>query len=137
MIGETTGKMDFIGYSEETGSSGGQMVKPWGHSSDTCRSIDDMVYFYFDFPFPTHAKIDIDGQEIKVIQGMKKILREQTLKSVLVEIDLVEDNKKDILTIFYDNGFTTDNDFNKMQNHSRVRRAKEGINVENIVFTRN
>jgi hypothetical protein len=33
-------------------------------------------------------------------------------------------------------GFTTDNRFNSMTPHSRERRAKEGIDAENIVFTR-
>jgi FkbM family methyltransferase len=137
MIGETTGKKEFVGYSEEVGSSGGQMAEPSGPCFNLCRSIDDLVFFSFDFPSPNHIKIDIDGQELKVIRGMEKVLKDKTLRSVLVEIDLVEDNKKDILTIFYDNGFTTDNKFNIMQNHSRIRRMEEGINVVNIVFTRN
>jgi hypothetical protein len=98
-----------------------------------CRSIDDMVYFSFDTPSPNHIKIDIDGQEWAVIQGMKKVLRNQQLKSVLVEVNR---DRPEIYSAFLDSGFTMNNWFNKRPHHSRVRRAKEGIDAENIIFTR-
>jgi len=133
MLGEKTCRKEFLGYSEEIGSSGGQMVESGEIGSVPCYAIDDINIYGFDFPNPDHVKIDIDGQELKVLQGMKYTLRTPRLKSLLVEINR---DKSKILSIMAENGFTSDNKFNKMQNHSRVRRAKEGINAENIIFTR-
>jgi len=136
IVAEESGKKDFIGASDEIGSSGGQMAEPSDSCNSLCRSIDDLIYFSFDFPQPNHIKIDIDGQELSVIRGMIKTLQIQTLKSVLVEIDLMTGKSPDIMAAFLNNGFSTDNKFNKAKNHSRVRRMAEGINVVNIVFTR-
>lgn len=82
---------------------------------------------------PNHIKIDIDGQEVKVVWGMRETLKNPKLKSVLIEIN---ENKIEIFKAFYDAGFTSDNKFNFLENHSRVRREKEGIKAENIIFTR-
>ncbi len=119
------GKKGFITESDEIGSSGGQMQE---RGDLLCRPIDGMT-----LGVPHHIKIDIDGQEIEVIRGMKKTLNNKRLRSVLVEID---NDRDEIMRAFLDNGFTTDNPFNKMKNHSRLRRAREGINVENMIFTR-
>ncbi len=118
-------KSGFQTQSDEIGSSGGQMQ---GKGGIICHSIDTMR-----LGTPRHLKIDIDGQEIKVIRGMKKTLKDPRLKSVLIEID---NDRDEIMSTFCDTGFTTDNTLNKMENHSRVRRAREGIKVENVIFTR-
>lgn len=78
-----------------------------------------------------NIKIDIDGQELSVIKGIG--LAWSKIKSVLVEIN---NNKNVIFDIFTDKGFTTQNRFNAMTPHSRERRQKEGIQAENIIFTR-
>lgn len=135
IIAEDSGKRDFIESSPKIGSSGGQMVDPGEECHTSCRSIDSLVYFTFNFPSPTHVKIDIDGQELKVIQGMKQVLKEKTLKSVLVEVDVIN-NYNDIRAIFNNNGFTMDNKFNVLPNHSRQWRKKVSPNVENVIFTR-
>jgi len=38
-------------------------------------------------PFPNHLKLDVDGNEGKIIQGAKKTLSDPRLKSILVELD--------------------------------------------------
>lgn len=83
---------------------------------------------------PNHIKIDIDGQEVKVVNGMRNILDKPYLKSVLIEVN---NDRNYIVKTFLDAGFSMDNIFNKLRNHSRVRRAQEMIRAENIVFTRN
>jgi FkbM family methyltransferase len=123
IVSDKTGCMGFESCYSEIGSSGGQMCVEGNY---ICTSIDS-------WDCPNHIKIDIDGQELKVVHGMKETLKNKTLKSVLIEIDL---DREEIIEIFFDNDFTIDNIFNRMPNHSRVRRAKEGINVENIIFTR-
>ena len=83
--------------------------------------------------YPTHIKIDIDGQELQVIEGALKTIYDEECQSVLVEIN--KDGDK-IRSLFKAMGYTEDNRFNKMKNHSRVRREKERINAENVIFAR-
>lgn len=138
-IGDKTGHVDFSSNSNETGSSGGQMKDPSEIGEIPCWSLDDFIIHGFYSPNPTHIKIDIDGQELKVVNGMTETLKSPQLKSVLVEIDYSPSTVKNaikILGMFAKIDFTIENRFNKMENHSRVRRQKEGINVENIIFTR-
>jgi FkbM family methyltransferase len=117
----------------ETGSSGGQVVKDES-GIEFARRLDELVVYSFDFPTPNHVKIDIDGQELAVVYGMGSLLRDRRLKSVLVET--TPEDRREITAALESNGFSTNNRFNMMGPHSRDRRAKEGINVENIVFTR-
>jgi hypothetical protein len=106
------------------------------------RSIDSLAA---TFGCPTHIKIDIDGQELKVVLGMMATLKRPEFRSALVEVEIrrrdigpafLVEAISDILLPFFSAGFTTENRFNTMPNHSRIRRAKENILVENIVFTR-
>ena len=55
-------------------------------------SLDSFLSLYPE-AFPSHLKIDVDGAEIKVIEGAEKTLRDPRLKSLLIEIneDLPED----------------------------------------------
>jgi hypothetical protein len=67
------------------------------------------------------------------VQGMQRTLQNPELRSVLIEVN---DNGDDILQVFTDAGFSTDNEFNTMTPHSRDRRKAENIDCENVVFTR-
>ena len=49
-------------------------------------SLDRFLDFQPD-PFPTHIKIDVDGIEARVIRGAARTLRDERLKSLLVEFD--------------------------------------------------
>ena len=49
-------------------------------------SIDDFVND-FDPPFPNHIKIDVDGDEDKVIKGATATLPDSRLKTLLVELN--------------------------------------------------
>ena len=80
--------------------------------------------------FPTHIKIDVDGHEGEILDGAKEVLSDIRLKSILVEFN---NNLECAERIKKEYGFTRDNRFNNMENHSRVRR---GGNPENIIFTR-
>ena len=82
---------------------------------------------------PHYVKIDVDGQEWKVLHGMDSLLKGEILKSVLIEIN---NQSQEIHETFYFNGFNFDNHFNQLDNHSRIRRKKEGIKAENVIFTR-
>lgn len=124
IISNKCGMMGFKNTSNVIGSSGGQMAE---NGRKTSFNIDSLLNT------PNHIKIDIDGQEWKVVQGMTETLKNKNLKSVLIEIN---DHEIEIFKAFYDAGFTSDNHFNFLENHSRIRRAKEGIKAENLIFTR-
>ncbi len=42
-------------------------------------SLDELVLNY-GLPVPNHIKIDVDGNEYKVINGMTKIIRNKKIK---------------------------------------------------------
>jgi FkbM family methyltransferase len=125
-VGSKQGKVKFNAVSKLAGESGGQV----SNTGKNIRmiTIDAILHNHLI----RHIKIDIDGQELEVIKGMKDTLH--YLKSVLVEVS--KESKDEIIKILTSAGFTTENIFNTMTPHSRERRAKEGIDAENIIFTR-
>lgn len=48
-------------------------------------SMDDLVR-EFDFPIPNHIKLDVDGAEVDVLCGAAETLRNNKLRSILVEV---------------------------------------------------
>ena len=64
--------------------------------------IDTLIDY---LPAPNHIKIDVDGNEKLIIDGMKKVLKNKNLKSVLVEIN--SSDKEEVVQYFKDNGFET------------------------------
>ncbi|HRQ22145.1 MAG TPA: FkbM family methyltransferase [Anaerolineales bacterium] len=70
-------------------------------------SLDDLVE-QFGFPVPTHIKIDVDGGELEIIEGMRNILSRSKIKSVLVEITEAHEGDEQvrrIMDIFKETGF--------------------------------
>lgn len=67
-------------------------------------SLDQLVSQY-NFPCPTYLKIDVDGLEHKIIKGAQKVLKDQRLKSILIELNekLAVDNQ--IITDMQNLGF--------------------------------
>lgn len=49
-------------------------------------SLDDLIK-KFGFPRPNHIKIDVDGNELKILHGLRETLQQPELKSILVEVD--------------------------------------------------
>jgi FkbM family methyltransferase len=49
-------------------------------------SLDNFIHSY-DVPFPNHIKIDVDGNEPLIVEGMEKTLTDLRLKSIAIEID--------------------------------------------------
>lgn len=94
-------------------------------------SLDDLVN-HFRFPMPTHIKIDVDGGEYEIIEGMKGILGSDGIKSVLVEITETQeedDQVKNILSIFKEKGFKRAVDIS----HSGVKKYPF---VSDVLFTK-
>lgn len=72
---------------------------------------------------PNYIKIDVDGNEDKVVGGMKKTLKLKTLKSVLIEINAKKSAHLKIFNIFKKNKF-------------KLKNKKELISGQNFIFSR-
>lgn len=63
-----------------------QPVTPKFSQGCVSARLDDLVRDGV-IPVPTHLKLDVDGFEPKVIAGARELLRDERLKSVLVEVN--------------------------------------------------
>ncbi len=58
-------------------------------------------------PFPTHIKIDVDGNEEQIVKGAEKTLSDPRLKSVSVELDDTRGAERDrVVALVEDAGLT-------------------------------
>jgi FkbM family methyltransferase len=94
-------------------------------------TIDELIQIYLPFD---HIKIDVDGEEDLIVDGMIATLDKGIVRSYLIEI--APEHRHYIVDMLTDFGYTMNNQFNRMTPHSRERRLKEDIDVENIIFTR-
>ena len=66
--------------------------------------LDDFVFLYKN-PFPNHIKVDVDGNEDKVLNGMQKILKDRRLLTISVEVNKRNDLANDIHQLISESGF--------------------------------
>lgn len=71
---------------------------------------------------PNYIKIDVDGNEIKILEGMKDILHIKSLKSILIEVNK---NSKNYILI---------NDLFKKNEFIQVDEEKIEEDIYNIIF---
>lgn len=55
-------------------------------------SIDDLTS-EFGLPIPNHIKIDVDGNEDLVVEGMSQVLSSPLVKTICIEINQIDENK--------------------------------------------
>ncbi len=97
-------------------------------------SLDRLVFDY-GFPLPTYVKIDVDGNEIEILEGMSRALRESRMKSILIEFN--DENKFFGWSGRLEKlGFFLDLRYENLPNHSRIRRQASGQGARNYIFTR-
>ncbi|MCI0565430.1 MAG: FkbM family methyltransferase [Nitrososphaera sp.] len=51
-----------------------------------CASLDDLVYHH-GLPIPNHVKIDVDGHELPILKGAMRVLKDNQVRSLLVEVE--------------------------------------------------
>ena len=66
--------------------------------------LDDFVKT-FALPLPQHLKIDVDGHELKVLEGAREVLSNPNVKTALIEIDDVGENQKRVIEYMTRLGF--------------------------------
>ncbi len=121
------------GQFHESIDENGKQFEPESLFFVPCFLLWDFVTLFKAW-FPTHIKIDVDGQEERIFPGLLPLFGTTNLKTMLIEFNERTDRKW--IEQFKTFGFTDDNLFNKVKPHSRERRLKEGIKAENIIFTR-
>ena len=82
----------------------GEPVNQWGGRLDVALeqaaigfSIDAFIVT-FDPPFPNRIKIDVDGLDGAVARGMARTVRDERVRSVLIEIDQARTGELDEVT---------------------------------------
>lgn len=130
-LGDEVGQKRLYIPDSTDGTTGAQVNSENGCLVEV-ETIDHLVNVFPGYRAPDYLKIDIDGQELKVLDGAKETL--SRVKSVLVEVSSETDNE--VCELMIHAGFLADGKLNLMKPHSRERREREGIDAENIVFTR-
>lgn len=74
-------------------------------------SIDEFVEEGICWP-PNYLKIDIDGSEMPFLLGAKKTLKSNDLKGIIFELNDLDSNFINIISILKDNGFVEEKRFN-------------------------
>ncbi len=69
-------------------------------------SIDD-IFRVFKLPIPNYIKIDVDGNEVKILEGAEKLLSSHKVKSIQIEVDdtNVRSTRKAVSEILESYGF--------------------------------
>ena len=99
-------------------------------------SMDDFIKI-FKLKSPNYIKIDVDGCENEIINGMSEVLKNSDLNSICIELNMNNFSKVDFINHFKGLGFSTQNRYNALINNSKFRRQKKGnFDCENIIFTR-
>jgi hypothetical protein len=66
--------------------------------------MDDLIA-EFQIPLPNHIKIDVDGIEFAILEGMKQTLLREPVRTLMVEINEDESSGKDIIEFLEALGF--------------------------------
>jgi FkbM family methyltransferase len=135
-----TGISDKIGFDTlrmlqiTSGASGHQVGT--AHKAGVAQGIvtttlDHLVY-EAGLPCPSHVKIDVDGIEPAIVRGASRLLSDERLKSVLIELSIMEPDHKAVVDQLVDYGFAKDEALEKA-----VYAKTTGVkHTGNIIFTR-
>lgn len=89
----------------------------------------DMLCYEFNFPIPNHLKIDVDGNELKILEGAKKLLQDVRLKTICIEFPSVKNDQERMSDLLRKNNFKLDPLF-----YEPFRQTD--FQLQNSVFTR-
>ena len=83
-------------------------------------SLDSFIYQYNN-PVPNHIKIDVDGNEYKIINGMKKVLNDENLITLAIEINIKAQKDIELLKVIEDCNFI------KVDGYENPQSIRKGI----------
>lgn len=94
-------------------------------------TLDHLVY-ECGFPCPTHIKVDVDGLEHAVIKGSARLLGDERLRSIMIELMVKKDFHQSVITTLEAAGFEKD-----AAMEQSVHAKTQGVaHTGNILFTR-
>jgi len=91
--------------------------------------LDNLVRNYH-LPFPNHIKIDVDGNEHKIIAGMRIILADKRLKTVAIEVNVGLSEHIQLKEMMSLNGFSL------MENEEYLNKEYMATGFLNLFFCR-
>ena len=121
-----------MGSSSHTYRGGTQETGAWSAPSGAsvthrqavlAYTIDDFIEAYQP-AFPTHIKIDVDGNEALVLRGATRTLQDPRLESLVIEVR--GDTYDDVARLLAAGGLTS----------ARYLRRKQSTNGGDVLFTR-
>lgn len=80
-----------------------------------------------------YIKIDVDGGEVEVLKGIENLLKNENLKSILIESSHSNTEEK-VNLIMRKIGFTIDRYYSEFRPHSITRRIEEKNDARNNVY---
>lgn len=113
----------------------GRAFEPLQSVGTICFRLDDAIEV-LGLPRPSHVKIDVDGREADVLEGMQLTLPGSGLESVLVEVNMERTPLEELHRHMAAFGLRPDDRFNERDVHSRTRRRQSGSSAENVVYSR-
>ncbi len=133
------GFFPFYYFSEEAATSHSQIGSASGNSRlefpaeiselKYAASIDSLIATK-EFPPPHHLKIDVDGNEFKILRGMSTLMKSpQRPKSIQVEID--KPHKDDIMSFMAMHKYVLST---KHHTRARLKRISVGHDPEDILL---
>jgi len=67
-------------------------------------TVDDLI-LRFNYPVPNHIKLDVDGTELEILMGAERTLRDPAVRSLLVEVHLLNGQADKVKTFLSKLGF--------------------------------
>ncbi|CCQ75500.1 FkbM family methyltransferase [Magnetospira sp. QH-2] len=93
------------GFGQAAAGTGRVAFKPAYRQGVIGISVDDLVH-KLALPFPNHIKIDVDGNESKIVRGMGEVLKDARLKSIAVELEPEDfDDDRAAIELIISHGF--------------------------------
>lgn len=133
-IADRVGFDDLLIAHPEVGSSNHQVrrAEPGRNVQGIPTTTLDHLVYESGMPCPSHLKIDVDGNEPEIIAGAGRLLADDRLRSVLIELAVMVPAHRAVIDRLVAAGFEKDEDLERA-----VYAKTAGVkHTGNIVFTR-
>jgi len=99
----------------------GNLLKQCNYRQGAFGFTIDYIFSNFNLAIPNYIKIDVDGIENKIIEGALNTLKNQTIKSIVVELDTSEKSCKEVVENIESTGL-------------KLKAISHGPNADNSAF---
>ncbi len=131
-LSDVDGQFFLVNNDLRPGSSGAQVVESGFNNSIEVKVVTGDSIIAKHFIKDAIIKIDIDGNELKVLNGFKESLKTGLIRSVLVECN--DSNQEEIKNYLLAMGYAEDLSFENVEGHSKHRREANSKMEVNKIF---